>query len=133
MNENILIGTAEKKEKITHTNKYIFLQTNIITTIYISREPSCNTFVCVFFYVYNFPKKLYNFSFKLCHRRVPFRRPEPEAAESKRPPSPPSAHAPVPRLADYVWGARLPLPYAIPWLKPTLWSPGSSINAHFLT
>ncbi|KAL4717414.1 hypothetical protein ACJJTC_017301 [Scirpophaga incertulas] len=54
-------------------------------------------------------------------------RPETEAAsEAKRAPaSPPSAHAPVPRLADYVWGARLPLPYAIPWLKPTLWAPGA--------
>ncbi|XP_073959922.1 SKI family transcriptional corepressor fussel isoform X2 [Choristoneura fumiferana] len=48
-------------------------------------------------------------------------RPEPE--EPKRAASP--AHAPAPRLADYVWGARLPLPYAIPWLKPTLWSPGA--------
>ncbi|XP_021203310.2 SKI family transcriptional corepressor 2 isoform X2 [Bombyx mori] len=54
-------------------------------------------------------------------------RPESDSSnEAKRPTvSPPSAHAPVPRLADYVWGARLPLPYAIPWLKPTLWSPGA--------
>ncbi|KAJ0175013.1 hypothetical protein K1T71_009154 [Dendrolimus kikuchii] len=60
-------------------------------------------------------------------RRVPIRRPESESSnETKRPSaSPPTAHAPVPRLADYVWGARLPLPYAIPWLKPTLWSPGA--------
>ncbi|KAF9410639.1 hypothetical protein HW555_010335 [Spodoptera exigua] len=60
-------------------------------------------------------------------RRVPFRRPESEgSSEAKRPAaSPPSAHAPVPRLADYVWGARLPLPYALPWLKPTLWTPES--------
>ncbi|XP_075979716.1 SKI family transcriptional corepressor fussel isoform X3 [Anticarsia gemmatalis] len=63
-------------------------------------------------------------------------RPESESSgEAKRPTaSPPSAHAPVPRLADYVWGARLPLPYAIPWLKPTLWTPGaltalSSVNS----
>ncbi|XP_047029390.1 SKI family transcriptional corepressor 2 [Helicoverpa zea] len=69
-------------------------------------------------------------------RRVPLRRPESEgSSEAKRPAaSPPSAHAPVPRLADYVWGARLPLPYAIPWLKPTLWTPGaltalSSVNS----
>ncbi|KAL0870717.1 hypothetical protein ABMA27_005655 [Loxostege sticticalis] len=60
-------------------------------------------------------------------RRVPTRRPDADgASEPKRSPaSPPSAHAPVPRLADYVWGARLPLPYAIPWLKPTLWTPGA--------
>ncbi|XP_060804590.1 SKI family transcriptional corepressor 2 [Amyelois transitella] len=60
-------------------------------------------------------------------RRVPMRRPETESGgEAKRSPaSPPTAHAPVPRLADYVWGARLPLPYAIPWLKPTLWTPGA--------
>ncbi|CAG9791023.1 unnamed protein product [Diatraea saccharalis] len=57
-------------------------------------------------------------------RRVPIRRPEAEAAsDNKRPPASPPAHAPVPRLADYVWGARLPLPYAIPWLKPSLWTP----------
>ncbi|XP_026326159.1 SKI family transcriptional corepressor 2-like [Hyposmocoma kahamanoa] len=59
-------------------------------------------------------------------RRVPLRRPEPEPVEAKRQAaSPPTAHAPVPRLADYVWGARLPLPYAIPWLKPSLWTPGA--------
>ncbi|KPJ14427.1 SKI family transcriptional corepressor 2 [Papilio machaon] len=56
-------------------------------------------------------------------RRLPIRRPEPEVEAKRAPASPPSA-APVPRLADYVWGARLPLPY-IPWLKPTLWTPGS--------
>ncbi|KAJ2949502.1 hypothetical protein O0L34_g15425 [Tuta absoluta] len=59
-------------------------------------------------------------------RRVPMRRPETEPVEAKRvASSPPGAHAPVPRLADYVWGARLPLPYAIPWLKPSLWTPGA--------
>lgn len=65
----------------------------------------------------------------MCFRRIPFRRPESESvSEPKRPAaSPPNAHAPVPRLADYVWGARLPLPYAIPWLKPTLWAPGKII------
>ncbi|XP_041980776.1 SKI family transcriptional corepressor 2 [Aricia agestis] len=52
-------------------------------------------------------------------RRLPLRRPEEEKRAS------PPAHTPVPRLADYVWGARLPLPYALPWLKPTLWSPGA--------
>ncbi|XP_063540000.1 SKI family transcriptional corepressor 2 [Cydia strobilella] len=52
-------------------------------------------------------------------------RPEAEASEAKRAAASPPAHAPVPRLADYVWGARLPLPYALPWLKPTLWSPGA--------
>ncbi|XP_050668040.1 SKI family transcriptional corepressor 2 [Leptidea sinapis] len=58
-------------------------------------------------------------------RRFPIRRPE-ESSESKRvASSPPNAHTPVPRLADYVWGARLPLPYALPWLKPTLWTPGA--------
>ncbi|RVE43616.1 hypothetical protein evm_011736 [Chilo suppressalis] len=59
-------------------------------------------------------------------RRLPVRRPETEAAgDAKRSAVSPPAHAPVPRLADYVWGARLPLPYAIPWLKPTLWTPGA--------
>ncbi|VVD05790.1 unnamed protein product, partial [Leptidea sinapis] len=58
-------------------------------------------------------------------KRFPIRRPE-ESSESKRvASSPPNAHTPVPRLADYVWGARLPLPYALPWLKPTLWTPGA--------
>ncbi|XP_045776111.1 SKI family transcriptional corepressor 2 [Maniola jurtina] len=58
-------------------------------------------------------------------RRVPIRRPEVDPEAKRTAASPPSAHTPVPRLADYVWGARLPLPYAIPWLKPTLWSPGA--------
>ncbi|XP_072938411.1 uncharacterized protein fuss [Epargyreus clarus] len=59
-------------------------------------------------------------------RRIPMRRPEVDSGDAKRAASsPPSAHTPVPRLADYVWGARLPLPYAIPWLKPTLWTPGA--------
>ncbi|CAH2264191.1 jg21723 [Pararge aegeria aegeria] len=53
------------------------------------------------------------------------RRPEVDPEAKRAAASPPSAHTPVPRLADYVWGARLPLPYAIPWLKPTLWSPGA--------
>ncbi|CAG9133219.1 unnamed protein product [Plutella xylostella] len=49
--------------------------------------------------------------------------------EGARAGSPPAAHAPPPRLADYVWGARLPLPYALPWLKPTLWSPAGALTA----
>ncbi|XP_045513790.1 SKI family transcriptional corepressor 2 isoform X1 [Pieris brassicae] len=57
-------------------------------------------------------------------RRLPIRRPE-ESEAKRLPASPPSAHTPVPRLADYVWGARLPLPYALPWLKPSLWTPGA--------
>lgn len=58
---------------------------------------------------------------------MPIRRPEVDPEAKRSAASPPSAHTPVPRLADYVWGARLPLPYAIPWLKPTLWSPGKII------
>ncbi|GBP63624.1 SKI family transcriptional corepressor 2 [Eumeta japonica] len=72
---------------------------------------------------------LVQFSLISRHRRLYAHRPSDAegGSEVKRTAasSPPRARAPVPRLADYVWGARLPLPYAIPWLKPTLWTPGA--------